>query len=150
MGPRATGANKPSPLPEESPRRTSRACSQGPRLWTEEVILAPKPLAPFSPRDLFLVTPGPVNRTFCPHQPAPPTPFWGRGPEQVFSAFQGNGSHPGARTRKCWKPRENADCRPPPIALGGLGQGLRIGIRMSSWEPLLVRGPHFEKRCSRW
>lgn len=102
-----------APLPGESPRRTSRACSQGPRLWTEEVILAPKPLAPFSPRDLFLVTPGPVNRTFCPHQPAPPTPFWGRGPEQVFSAFQGNGSHPGARTRKCWKPRENADCCPP-------------------------------------
>ena len=87
LTPQSNGCQPVEPLPEESPTDTPRTRSQGPRLWTQEVILAPKPLTPSSPRDLFLVTPGLVNRTFHPPRPAPPSPFWGRDPGQAFLAF---------------------------------------------------------------
>lgn len=103
--PRAMGTSKPSVIPEERPRNTPTTCSQGPRLWSEDVILAPKPLALSLPRDFSVLTRGPVNRTFCPNQPVPPTPFWAPCPGKVFQAFPGSGSHPGACTRKCWKSR---------------------------------------------
>ena len=70
-------------------RNTPTTCSQGPWLWTEDVILAPKPLALSLPRDFSVLTRDPVNRTFRPNQLAPPTPFWGPCPGKVFQAFPG-------------------------------------------------------------
>ena len=52
---------------------------------TEEVIIAPKPLAPSLPRDFSVLIPGPVNGTIRPNQP----------PHPPHSGPQPRESHPG-------------------------------------------------------
>ena len=82
------GASKPSVIPEERPRNTPATCSQGPRHWTEEVTLAPKPLALSLPHDFSVLTSGPVNRTVRPNQPPRP-PHSGPLPRESLPGFPG-------------------------------------------------------------